>query len=783
VPFLYSLTLFCSAFLLFQIQPMVGKMLLPKLGGTPAVWNTCMVFFQAILLAGYAYAHATTRLLGPRRQTVLHALVLIVPAATLPIVFREDAFRSDAVVEQPVLLLLAQLTLAVGLPFFVISTTAPLLQRWFAETGHPSAKDPYFLYAASNSGSMLALLAYPALVEPLLPLDRQSLIWALGYGLCSLLIFLCAATLWNRRAPVVTVTPEPPPQAASEPLTWPRRLWWVALAFVPSSMLLGTTTYISTDIAPIPLLWIIPLALYLLTFILVFAKRPPLPHRLMNRMLPIAVLMLALVLLTGATELRGLPVWVLLAIHLLAFFLTAMVAHGELARDRPAARYLTEFYLWMSVGGVLGGMFNALVAPLIFRSTGLTEYPLALVLACLVRPVLDARAAGRKAAGFDSVLSEASDTSAGSESQDVVGASDNPRPHGRRLADFVLPLAVGALSLALLYLADYLHLGQGPLRTGLGFGLPCILVYTFVDRPLRFGLGVAGLLLAGALSPGDRPLYRERNFFGVVKVSDVDGGKFRALFHGNTIHGQMNLNETDPDGRRVPLTYYHPTGPIGVVCRRWFTDRPDHQVVGAVGLGTGSLAYYARPGDRWLFFEIDPAIQRVAEDPNYFTFMGECRAGKPEVILGDAYLRLQDVPEQSFDMLVLDAFSSDAIPVHLLTREAMQVYKARLKPGGMMAFHISNRYLNLRPILARLAEDAGLVARGWYDLADDKDLGKLGSEWVIMARSNDDFGPVLHPYGRDKRADPRWERIQPKPDTPLWTNNFSNLLSAFGREN
>src|SRR5262245_42482831 len=225
VPLLYSLTLFCSAFLLFQIQPIVGKMLLPKLGGTPAVWNTCMVFFQAVLLAGYAYSHATTRLLGPRRQTVLHVLVMFLPALVLPIVFPDDAFRTDEAVERPVVLLLMQLTFVVGLPFFVVSATAPLLQRWFAETGHPSAKDPYFLYAASNLGSMLALLAYPAIVEPLLPLDRQSFAWAFGYGFCCLLIFLCAATLWRRRTPILVEAAEPAPEAAGEPLTWPRRLW------------------------------------------------------------------------------------------------------------------------------------------------------------------------------------------------------------------------------------------------------------------------------------------------------------------------------------------------------------------------------------------------------------------------------------------------------------------------------------------------------------------------------------------------------------------------------
>jgi hypothetical protein len=337
---------------------------------------------------------------------------------------------------------------------------------------------------------------------------------------------------------------------------------------------------------------------------------------------------------------------------------------------------------------------------------------------------------------------------------------------------------------AMVYLGDYLGLVQMA-RTGLSFGVPCALVYTFAERPIRFALGIAALLLAGSIHPQIDRLFNERNFFGVVKVADMhppEGGSFRALFHGNTIHGQMDLEKTDADGRREPLTYYHPTGPIGHVCTAWFKSRPEGQRVAAVGLGTGSLAYYARPGDRWLFYEIDPIIQRVAEDPHFFTFMGECRAGVPEVILGDAYLRLQEAPEGSFDLLVLDAFSSDAIPVHLLTREAMQLYRSRLKSGGLLAFHISNRYLNLRPILARLAEDAGWIARGWRDITQNKASGKLDSEWVIMAARDEDFGPVVWSLKNIKLPDQRWELIHPKVGTPLWTTDFSNLLSAFGRD-
>jgi hypothetical protein len=751
MPLLFSLTLFCSAFLLFQVQPMVGKMLLPKLGGTPAVWNTCMVFFQAALLLGYAYSHALSTWLGSRRGSVVHLAVMLLPALVLPIAIGDDAFRSAAASDHPVLVILGQLSLGVGLPFFVLSTTAPLLQRWFSDTGHPAARDPYFLYAASNVGSMVALLGYPLVVEPILPLDGQSWYWMWGYAVFAALVAACAATLWRNRTPAPEASVTPEPERAADPLTWPRRLWWVFLSFVPSSLLLGCTTYISTDLAPIPLMWVVPLALYLLTFILVFAKRPPIPHQLASRVLPIAVLALVLQVLMVATQFRGLPFWVLPLIHLFTFFVVALVGHGELAKDRPAPVHLTEFYLWMSVGGVLGGVFNALVAPVVFQHTGLTEYPLALVLGCLLRP------RGKNADGT---------------------------PHQTTVWDVILPAALCAGTVGLLLLTRALDMEPGPVRNGIAFGLPCVIAFTFVDRVTRYALAVAALFVAGAVNTNQDRLTLERNFFGVVAVVNAkadDGSHFRQMIHGNTLHGQMRVDATDADGRHEPLTYYYRTGPVGTAMLAWQKTRPPGATVGVIGLGTGSLAYYARPGDSWTFYEIDPTVERLASDTRYFSFMAECRASDKQVVLGDAYLRLQEVPPGTFDFLVLDAFSSDSIPVHLLTREALALYRSRMKPGGVMAFHISNRYLNLRPILAKLAEDAGMEVRGWRDMASDeeKKQGKSESEWAVLADRESDLAPIVRPRGPDAIADPRWEKMTSQPNTPLWTNNFSNLLSAF----
>jgi hypothetical protein len=539
---IYALTLFLSATLLFVVQPMFTRMALPLLGGSPAVWNTAQLFFQVMLLAGYLYAHATTRWLGVKKQAALHVLLLLLPLLALPIAIPFGWVPPTQ--GNPIPWLLTLLAVAIGLPFFVVSISSPMLQTWFAHTRHRAAADPYFLYAASNVGSMLALLGYPALVEPYIGLRAQSLLWAGGYILLAVLVLACAVTLW--RAPAVRSSAAA--RVAPERLAVARRARWVLLAFIPSSLMLSVTTYLTTNIAPIPLLWVIPLAIYLLTFILVFAGKPIVPHSVMVRAFPIVLLPLIIVILAQATQ----PIALLIALHLLVFFVATMVCHGELARDRPPAAHLTEFYLWLSVGGALGGLFNALLAPLLFNSV--VEYPLVLVLACLSLPS-PARALTAKAPRTtDRTLGE-------------LGAMAVRLPASLRAVpwlDLALPAALGALVAVTIVGVRVAGLPPGPLSLGLAFGIPGMLVYSFSRRPLRFAFGLAALLVASSLytSEQGRVLLAERSFFGISRVLADPSGSYLALAHGSTRHGLQSL---DAARSREPLTYYYPTGPIGQV--------------------------------------------------------------------------------------------------------------------------------------------------------------------------------------------------------------------------
>lgn len=742
MPLFFALTLFLNSTLLFLVQPMVAKMVLPQLGGTPAVWNTCMVFFQALLLAGYAYAHALPARLGVRRHAILHVLLFALPLLLLPIALGSG--WENTLQAHPILGLLTLLFVSVGLPVFVIATTAPLLQQWFAHTGHADARDPYFLYAASNFGSMLALFSYPFLVERLLSLPAQSRWWAAGYGLLTFLVAGCAVVLWRRRqadkaASVTLARKERESGREPSPPSWAMRGRWVLLAFVPSSLMLSVTTYLTTDIAAIPLLWLVPLALYLLTFILVFARRPPLSHALLARCMPLVVLVLALALLSEATK----PMSVLIVLHLLGLFVVAMVCHGELARTRPAPRYLTAFYLWMSVGGVLGGLFNALIAPLVFSSVA--EYPLVLVLACFLRPAPAAspdRASGQQ-----------------------------PAPTGFEKADVLVPIALGVVTAALVLGVRAWGLGPGPLSLGIMFGVPTIVCYTFLERPPRFGFGIAALLLAGILNPGVYGVtsYRERSFFGVHRVTLDPTGTFRLLVHGNTVHGQESLS---PAHRGEPLTYYHRTGPIGRVFKSLEGD-PRLKHVAVIGLGAGSLAAYAEPGQHWTYYEIDPSVVHIARDSGYFSFLGSCRADL-DITLGDARLTLAR-SDQRYGLIVVDAFSSDAIPLHLLTKEAFRVYREHLTEDGILAFNISNRYLDLQPVLGDLAAraDPPLVCHVREDLSpsdQEKQEGKAPSIWVVMGHRAKDLRPIVR-HGM-------WLPVQGRPGAQAWTDDFANLLDV-----
>jgi hypothetical protein len=736
---LFAMTAAIGAGLLFVVQPMVGKMLLPALGGVPAVWNTCLVFFQAALLAGYAYAHVATGEARVIRQLALYLALAVSALGVLPLRVAAGPVGPVSASDTPVLWLLVQLPIAVGLPFVALAATAPTLQRWFARAVPGTGSNPYVLYAASNFGSLVALLGYPLLVEPYLSLASQRRAWAGGYVGLLALVAACGLGAAAGEAKGAPAEGKPPTHggAPAERIAMRRRLRWVTLALAPSAALLGVTAFLTTDIAAIPLLWVVPLALYLASFVLVFAPTPPLRHRRAARALPGLALLVVVVDLSGMT----LPLWLLLPLHLAAFFVAALVCHGELALDRPAPARLTEYYLLIAMGGALGGAVAGLLAPVLIDRV--VEYPLAIAVACLLGP------AGRGA---------------------VVRADEAARRHVRRL-DLVLALALGVLTAALAVVVPRSGLAEGRAGVGVMLGLPAILCYTLVDRPVRFGLALVALLLAGQLheGPHGRPLYQVRTFFGVLRVTVDPAGRFHQLVHGNTVHGRQRW---PPGGPAEPLSYYHASGPAGRIFDG-FRGSAAPGSVAVVGLGAGSLCAYARPGDEWAFYEVDPAVERIARNPAYFTFWRDCRAERRSVVLGDARLRLTESPDGRYGLLVLDAFSSHAIPVHLVTREALELYRRKTAPAGWVVFHVSSQHLELEPILANLARELGWAAYAGDDLVltpEERDAGKDPSRWVVLGRVPSDLGALA--------ADPRWRSLGGALRARVWTDDFSSVWSV-----
>jgi SAM-dependent methyltransferase len=762
---LYTLAILFGAVLLFLVEPMVAKMILPLLGGSPSVWNTCMVFFQAALLAGYAYAHALTARLRPRAQVAVHLVVLAVPLALLPV----SVSSGPAAGASPIPWLFGALAVSVGFPFLVLSTTGPLLQRWLASTAHREGRDPYFLYAASNLGSLGALLAYPLLVEPRLPLGTaswtlvggrvsQSLVWSAGYVAYAALVAVCALLMLSRRTAPAAEAGIPPPDAP--PISMSRRLLWLALAFVPSSALLGATTYLTTDIAAIPLLWVLPLAVYLLTFVIAFSRRVQVPVRWWGAGLAVLAVVVAASL--------WLPYWfgyrsprlLTISLHLLTLFAVGMVCHGRLAADRPAPERLTGFYLILALGGVLGGVFNAMIAPLVFSTV--VEYPLALFLACLLRP------AWRE--------------------------EPTDRATRSRILDVALPAAIALAVVGLAALVGRPARGTAVLAPALVAGIPCLACLLLLRRPLRFALGLFVVLAAGwtmAQSSGQR-LWLERTFFGVHRVLQFDSpsfemlddagemtiyeGTYRTLVHGTTKHGSQFLDERL---RATPTGYFHRTGPIGEVFRALGGDaRPD--AVAVVGLGAGTLAAYGRPGQSMTFYEIDPAVVRIATNPDLFTYVRDSKA-RIGFVVGDGRLALAAAPEGAYGLIVIDAFSSDAIPVHLITREAIRLYLGKLRPGGLLALHITNEYLDLAPVLDAIAADLGirgLVIEGEVASRREKLERKAPSLWAVLSPNAAALEPLA--AGGNRRSLPSAPG-PPRDSRFLWTDGFSNVFGVLRR--
>ena len=586
MPLFYALTLFVSAFLLFIVQLLVSKMLNPLIGGTPVVWNTCSVFFQIMLLGGYLYAHTITKYLSTARQAAVHLglLVLTVSALGIAAVFAGKPISVAASLSPqgdriPVFGILLVLFVAVGLPFFTVATSAPLLQHWFSRTGHPAAKDPYFLYGASNLGSVLALAAYQWMPSLHLGDSRQSWLWGGGFVILALLVVGCAGLVLASPAGIrfnETVYEARTAPIVAEPLSWSRRLRWLLLAFAPASLMLGVTTYLTTDIASVPLLWVVPLGLYLLTFIIAFSRLPGWFHTALGLIAPVMLLLLVFFLLSG----MNLPslVWGF-ALHLVVFFVVALACHCELARNRPSASRLTEFYLIMSVGGVLGGLFNALIAPLIFNDV--YEYRIGLAVAALAMPVLGQLRNSGRAYLFDLA------TGSGVFLLALALAVQLYQPLGRDwtgVATYRQPVSWFANHFSrLLANGPAVFVNGENVFKAIAFGLPALICYFFIERPVRFGLCVAALLLAGHLgewasrddSSNSKLILQKRSFFGVLRIEETsnnDGDVFHKLVHGNIIHGYEKVEspfEFDSPFNDVgePISYYHKYGPIGDVFR------------------------------------------------------------------------------------------------------------------------------------------------------------------------------------------------------------------------
>jgi hypothetical protein len=715
----FSVTIFLSAWLLFLVQPMFSKMVLPLMGGGASVWNTCILFFQLTLLAGYLYSHLMSRYVGVRRHLWLHVALIGLTLLALPVRLRIGPPPPGS---EPVGWLLLLLGASIGLPFFVLSTTGPLLQRWFAETDHPDAVSPYFLYSASNAGSLLALAMYPFVVEPRLRLAEQRTGWSAGYAVVIMLIGACAWIVSRSRGlrlpPAVSAVGE---SGYSTPP--PTNLRWILLAAVPSGMMLAITTYLTTDITPVPLLWVIPLGLYLLSFVLVFTRRPRPPHRFWVRWQPLLLICVALFLFWGPAAVAPL----IIPFHLIAFFFTAMVCHGELVRTKPPIEGMTGFYVWISVGGAVGGAFCAIVAPLVFK--GIAEYSWLVVAACALRP----STGERRRAG---------------------------------LTDLLLLPAIGLLAVVTIVRSNVAgrlptEVPAFPLLVAFSCGLVALLLYRVRDQSVRLAIGTSLLL---SVSPvilallGDT-VYSQRNFYGARRITD--DGVVLTLLHGSTTHGAQYKA---PARRAEPLTYYDRRGPVGDIFRA-LQRAPAPIRVAVVGLGTGTLATYGRAGDQFDFYEIDPEVMRVASSGRWFTFL-QLTAADVRLVLGDGRIRLNEVSDGTYDLIVLDAFNSDAVPVHLLTREAARLYLRKLKPSGVLALHLSNRFLDLQPVAAALAADLGIAGRVRNATAPPERM-LAGSVWAVLSRDSAALEP-LH----------SWSAMSGIGRIPVWTDDYSNIFSV-----
>ncbi|WP_044331193.1 spermidine synthase [Sphingomonas hengshuiensis] len=716
---LFVVAILSGSFLLFLVQPMVARMALPKLGGAPAVWNSAMLVYQALLLGGYAYAHWLGRV-PPRMQAAIHLGVLAVAALWLPIGLFAMDLPANA---EPAFWVPWLFGASIGPLFFAISAQAPLLQRWYsAATG---GRDPYALYAASNIGSFGGLLAYPLVVEPLLALKGQSLLWTSGYALVFVLVAACATLLPRKAAETPHIVHHSPPAGAR------RVAHWILLAFVPSGLMLATTTFLTTDIVAVPMLWVLPLGLYLLSFSVAFLNDRSLPD-VLTKFVPVTLLLFGATLIAGHQALA----YVNALIGLLLLFLVSVALHGRMYALRPAPDRLTGFYLAMSVGGALGGVFSGLLAPVLFDWT--YEYPLLILAAgALVPQAFLLPAIGRLWSGAAQVYR-------------------------------IKVLAV-ALAVSVVVLVGIANPGGvlGEMHEQIAFLLVAIIGLLAIGRRVPFLIALAGgLFIFGGyrsiqMSIADA---RTRSYFGVYTVTETDSE--RRLAHGTTLHGIQLLGARS----RLPTTYYVAGSGVGQAMLALPRLYGPGARVGVVGLGSGTLACYARPGQQWRFYEIDPAVVKLSRDSGPFTFLPQCLPGA-DIAIGDARLRLGEAPAASLDLLALDAFSSDAVPMHLMTSEAFDTYGRVLAPNGLLLVHISNRFLALSPVVAAAAEKGGWhAARLIYEpSALEKHDEASVSDWIALSRSL----PTLIAL---TQGHPGWRTLTPRAGFTGWTDDYASVV-------
>ena len=720
---LFVATILVGSFLLFLVQPMVARMALPQLGGAPNVWNSAMIVYQVLLLGGYAYAHRLSQ--APiRKQFKFHLALLAFFAVTLPVTLYRlpPALPGWEVLWVPLLLLLT-----VGPVFFIVSAQAPLMQRWF--TAHPDAGEPWALYAASNLGSLAGLLAYPLVAEPMLSIERQSVAWALGYGILFVLVATCAWFRWSG-APAQVPSPVPLENEERERIAPARILHWLTLSAIPSGLMLSTTTHLTTDIFAMPLLWVIPLGLYLLSFVVAFADKRSLAWAF-TIFAPATMLFaggLAMVSQHSGTMTLALS-------SVLLLFVVSVALHARLYELRPHWSRLTLFYFVMSAGGALGGAFTAIAAPVLFD--WVWEHPILVFGAAMLMP-LPREMDWTRLPGLESGM--------------------------KRLALAVVLFVTVLVAWRLYDVAKSAEPGME--RIYLTAGAVALGLVLTPWRWLFMAFLALLMLVQGGYSTIEAQLdnTRTRSYFGVYTVRDNQVTQQRLLVHGTTLHGQQSL---DPAHERDVMTYYGPGSGVAIALAAIPEIYGASARVGVVGLGAGTLACLRQDRQDWTFFEIDPVV-RDFSTTGTFTYLENC-APHASVIIGDARLALDKVPKQSFDILVIDAFSSDAIPLHLLTEEAIRVYLKALAPDGILIVHISNRYIELEPVLAASVERLGLHALLRFDNPRDRSV-LTPSEWVVLSFREDRLKAVA-----ETRPDAPWRKLQ-EPASRPWKDDHASIL-------